>query len=162
MARTAYLILLSLLLIAVHTVLVPFLAILDITPDILLLWVVYIAVREGQMPATAAGFLIGLVADLVAGDAVLGLSSLSKTLAGFIAGYFHNENKTLQTLGSYTFLIIVALAALLHNTIYFTIFLQGTSPGVAVTLLRYGLPAAAYTVAVGLLPMFAFARRMLT
>jgi rod shape-determining protein MreD len=162
MARTLGLILFSLLLLAVHTVLVPFLSILDITPDILLLWIVIIAVREGQMPATVAGFLIGLAADLLAGDAVLGLSSLAKTLAGFVAGYFYNENKTQHTLGSPRFLVIVAVAALLHNAVYFSIFLQGAGPGVVTTLLRYGLPAAAYTLAVGLLPMFAFARRILT
>jgi rod shape-determining protein MreD len=109
-----------------------------------------------------AGFLIGLAADLLAGDAVLGLSSLAKTLAGFVAGYFYNENKTQHTLGSPRFLVIVAVAALLHNAVYFSIFLQGAGPGVVTTLLRYGLPAAAYTLAVGLLPMFAFARRILT
>lgn len=162
MARVLGLVLVTLLLLAVHTVLVPFLTILDITPDILLLWIVIIAVREGQMPAALAGFLIGLAADLLAGDAVLGLSSLAKTLAGFAAGYFYSENKTRQTLGSPRLLVITALAALLHNTVYFTVFLQGTDLGVGGILLRYGLPAALYTVAVALLPMFAFARRILT
>jgi len=40
-----------------------------------------------------------MVVDLLSGaDGMLGLSALAKTIAGFVAGYFYNENKTLQTL----------------------------------------------------------------
>lgn len=156
-------ILLSVVFIIVHTTLVKFLAIRDVTPDILVVWIVYLAIRRGQMVGTIAGFLLGIVVDLLAGqDGMLGVSSLAKTIAGFAAGYFHDENKTHQTLGGYSFLVVTGIAAIMHNIIYFLIFLQGSSTDIAGILLTYGFPATLYTVAVALLPMFAFARKYLT
>ncbi len=160
MRRTIADILLSLLLFLVHSTLVKFLSIRDITPDILVVWIVYLSIREGQLVGTVAGFLIGLAVDLMSGsDGMLGLSALAKTVAGFAAGYFYNENKTQQTLGGYPFIIAVAVASLLHNIIYFVIFLQGSPLGLQSIILMYGIPATLYTAAVGFLPMFAFARK---
>lgn len=155
--------LLSLLFLVVHMTVVKFLAIRDITPDILVIWIVYLAVRDGHIAGATAGFLLGLAVDQLSGaDGMLGLSALAKTIAGFAGGYFHNENKTQQTLGGTMFLVAVGVAALLHNTAYFLIFLQGSSSGVWAMMFRYGLPATLYTAAFALLPMFAFARKYLT
>lgn len=161
MKRISGYVFVTILLLIIHTTLIRFLAIGGIAPDILLVLVAYIAVREGQIRATVAGFLIGILVDLISGSGgMLGLSALSMTLAGFVAGYFYNENKVLQNLGSYRFLIIIGAAALLHHTVYFLIFLQGSSLGVDAMILRYGIAAAVYTTALGLLPMFVYARRM--
>jgi rod shape-determining protein MreD len=163
MRRIALYTLLSLLFILLQTTVVRFLSIERIVPDILLIWVVFIAVRQGQTAGTLAGFLIGLVVDFLSGaDGMLGLASLSKTVAGFVAGYFYDEHKTFQTLGAYQFLIIVAVASVLQNVIYFVIFLQGTDIGWWGAIVLYGLPTSFYTVVVALLPMFAYARRYLT
>jgi rod shape-determining protein MreD len=153
----------SLLLVLLSTTLLRFLTIGDIAPDILLIWVVYIAIREGQMAGTVAGFLIGLAVDLLSGtDGMVGLAALSKTVGGFLAGYFYNENKTLQTLGGYQFLIAVGVVSLVHNVIYFLIFLQGTELSWWRIIVSYGVPGTVYTVAAALLPMFVIARRHLT
>jgi len=163
MRRALPTILLSLLMLLIHSTLVPFLAIRDVIPDILLIWIVILAVREGQITATIAGFALGLAQDLVgAGAGMIGLAALSKTVAGFVAGYFYNENKIQQTLGGYTFIVAVGIAALLQNVIYFIVYLQGSSLGLGSIMLEYGIPATLYTAAVGLLPMFAFARRYRT
>jgi rod shape-determining protein MreD len=155
--------LLSLLFLVVQTTVIPFLGIRTIVPDILVVWIVYLAVRDGHIAGSTAGFLLGLGVDLLSGsDGMLGLSSLAKSVAGFAAGYFHNENKTQQTLGGTMLLVAVGVAALLHNMIYFLIFLQGSSLDVWAMVFQYGLPATLYTVAFALLPMFAFARKYLT
>jgi hypothetical protein len=102
------------------------------------------------------------VLDLLSGnDGMLGLTALAKTAGGFTAGYFFNENKTLQTLGSYRFILIIFFVSLVHNLIYFVIFLQGSSAHWWQAILLYGLPAALYTAAFGLIPAFVFARRTL-
>lgn len=140
-----------------------FLAIANIVPDILLIWIVYIAVREGQSPATTAGFLIGVTMNLMGTtNGMLGLAALAKTFAGFSAGYFHNENKIYTTLGGYRFIVIVSIASFVHNTIYFIIFLQGSELSWIQSVVYYGIPTTAYTAAVALVPMFAFARRSLS
>ncbi len=156
-------ILFSILFLLLHTTLVRYLAIETIVPDLLLIWIVYLAVRRGQIAATTAGFFIGLVADILAGsDGMLGLSALSKTVAGFVAGYSYNENKVFQTLGGYPFVVIVTLASLVHNLIYFFIFLQGSDLSWWSGIVLFGLPTTLYTVAVSLLPMFAFGRKYLS
>ena len=145
---------LSLLVIVVHTTLTEFIAILGITPDIPLAWIVYLSVRRGQIPGTVGGFLIGLTLDLLSGlDGVLGLSALTMTLAGFVAGYFYNENKIWQTLGGTRFLVITAIAASVHHLLYFVIFLQGTAIGWWGTVGRYAVPSVLSTTAAAVLPM---------
>jgi len=163
MRQTLLDILLTLLILLLQTTLVRFLAVGGLEPDIVLVWIVFYALRRGQIPGTIAGFASGLLLDLLSGaDGMLGLAALSKTVAGFLTGYYFNENKTLQTLGSYRSVLILAGMAFVHNLIYFTIFLQGTDVGVWGTLALYGIPSAAYTAAIGLLPMFAYARRLLS
>jgi rod shape-determining protein MreD len=162
MPRPAADILLSVLVLVLQTTLVHFLAIQGIVPDLVLLWVITIAIRRGQIPATIAGFLLGLALDLISGpDGVLGLAALSKTVGGFLAGYFYSENKILQTLGGYQLVLITALVALIHNLLYFFVFLQGSGLGWAAMMIRYGIPATAYTTAIAVLPMFAYARKVL-
>jgi len=162
MQRWVTIVVASLLLVLLQTTLVRFLSIESIGPDILLIWIVALGIRDGHITGTTAGFFIGLVLDLLSGsDGMLGLAALSKTLAGFIAGYFYNENKTYQTLGSYQFLLILAAGALVHNLAYFVILLQGSGIRWWNALLMYGVPSMLYTTAVGVLPMFVIARKHL-
>ena len=108
----------TLFLLVLQTTIIPFVSIANIVPDILIVWIVYVAIKLGQIPATVAGFMIGIAVDLV-GVHFIGLSALSKTIAGFFAGYFYNENKIDYTIGNYQFLIIVGLSSFFHNIIYF-------------------------------------------
>jgi rod shape-determining protein MreD len=162
MRRTLVDIALTVLFVLLQTTIAQYLAVAGLSPDIALIWIVYLALRRGQITGTLAGFFTGLVLDLLSGsDGMLGLAALSKTAAGFTAGYFFNENKTLQTLGSYRFILIILFVSLVHNLIYFIIFLQGSGAHWWQAILLYGIPAALYTAAVGLIPTFVFARRAL-
>lgn len=148
-------------LLLLQTTFIPLLSLGGMVPDLLLVWVVYTALRRGQVETTIAGFLVGLLQDLVSTQ-LFGLAALSKTIAGFLAGYFYNENKTDQTLGTYRFLLVVGLCSLAHNGIYFLIFLQGTDVSLILTTMQFSLATTAYTMAVSALPMFAFSRRLAT
>jgi rod shape-determining protein MreD len=156
-------ILLSIAVLLLQTTLVKFLAIRTIVPDLVLLWIVAVAIRRGQIPATIAGFSLGLLQDLLSGpDGMLGLAAFAKTLGGFVAGYFFNENKVFVTLGSYRLLLLAAGVSVLHNILYFLILLQGSGISWSDSLLSYGFPTTLYTVGVALIPMFAFARKQLS
>ncbi|MBI4535272.1 MAG: rod shape-determining protein MreD [Ignavibacteriae bacterium] len=160
MRRIVLYLLISVLLIILHTTLMKYLAIGDIVPDILVVWIVYVAIRDGQLAGTVTGFSIGLAIDLMSGvDGMLGLSTMAKTVCGFAGGYFFNENKTFQTLGSWRYIVAIVVTSLLHNVIYFIIFLQGTPIGWSGAVLRYGIPTTAYSAAFALLPMFVFLRK---
>ncbi len=162
MSRPLTDILISVLIFILQTTVARFLAIRGIVPDLVLLWVITIALRRGQLPATIAGFTMGLGLDVMSGpDGVLGLSALAKTIGGFLAGYFYNENKVLQTMGGFQLPLITALVSLIHNLIYFLLFLQGSGLGWAAMVGLYGIPATVYTTAIAVLPMLVYARRVL-
>jgi len=148
----------ALMLITVQTKVMSVFSLEGITPDLLLIWLIYIAIKNDQLTATIWGFTIGIMFDLATGN-FIGLSALSKTIAGFIAGYFYNENKAAMTLGSYRFVIIVLLISVVHNSIYFTAFTRGSEIGLWRAIFQYGLATTFYTAAVTLLPMFIFARK---
>ena len=158
MNRTTKNILISLALVVLQTTIARSISLEGITPDLLVIWVVYLAITEGQLPATVWGFCIGLCMDLVSGS-FLGLSALTKTLCGFLGGYFFNENKTQLTLGSYRFLLIVLLAGFVHNFLYFLIFTQGTDIRFWQAVFHFGVTTTLYTATVSLLPMFTFSRK---
>jgi len=160
MARPFLLLVISLAVLLVQTTAIPFVAVGTIVPDLVLIWIVYLGIARGPVTASTAGFFLGLALDILAGeDGMLGLSSLTKAVAGFLAGYTFNKNKTAQTLSSAQFPVIVAVVSLVHNLLYFIIFLQGTDITWNDAIVRHGIPATVYTVLVALLPMFILARR---
>lgn len=163
MHRTLTLVALSLVVLLVQTMIVPHLAIVSIVPDLVLIWIVYVAIAHGQVAAMTTGFLLGLLLDVLSsGENMLGLSALAKTLAGFLAGYSYNENKIAEHLSGPQFPILLLAVSLVHNLLYFLIFLQGSDLHWNETILQFGIPATVYTVAVAVIPMFAFARHYRT
>lgn len=158
MPKQLQLILITLVLIALQTTIVGFTSIANIIPDVMLIWIVYLAITQGQIPAMIYGFAIGLILDLISGQFV-GLSALSKTIAGFLAGYFYHENKTDINLANYQFLIFVGVSSLAHNLIYFAIFTQGSEVDLFTAIFRFGLFSTIYTTFIALIPMFIHARR---
>lgn len=147
-----------LLLIAAHQIVIPALSIAEVTPDLVLIALVVIAIVEGQMYGVVAAFLAGLIFDIATAD-ILGVNGFAKLLATFGAGYAHNPNTTARVLGSWRFLVILALAALGHNVVYFFFYLRPTELSFTDFFLIYGLATTAYTVVLGLLPMLYFGRK---
>lgn len=145
-------------LLLLQTTFIPFLSVGGFLPDLFIIWVVYVAIRRGQVEAMIAGFAVGLLQDVVTTQ-FFGLAALSKTVCGFAAGYFYNENNTEHTLGSYRFVLIVLLCSLIHNIIYYGIFLQGIRDSVLPALLEFSLATSLYTGIISVLPMFTFVRK---
>jgi rod shape-determining protein MreD len=161
MARQTKYLFLSILLILIQMQVMRLLTLEGITPDILTIWIVYLALKEGQLQGTIWGFVVGLLFDVMTGS-FIGLAALAKTICGFMAGYFYNENKTAMTLGSYRFIVIVLVVSLIHNTLYFIVFTQGSEIGLLRAIFQVGLATTLYTAAVTLLPMFAFSQKYIS
>ena len=150
----------ALALLLVHSVIVPYLALAHVVPDVLLIFVAFLAVMEGRLTATIGGFLIGLLLDLTGGEsAVLGLSALTKSVSGFLAGLYYSEGRTFQTLGSYRFVVLVAVVSFVHNIMYFAIYLQGSGISLGDAVFLHAVPGTLYCALVSLLPMFFFSRK---
>ena len=142
----------------VHLLIVRFIGIEEVTPDLLLILVVWIAISNGQMSGIIAGFVIGLVMDGITGD-VLGTNALAKTFAGFIAGFFFNENKVYLTLGNYPALLITLLCAVVHNFIYYFFHVHYAETTFTVFIYKYCIASSLYTTVFAIIPMLITARR---
>jgi hypothetical protein len=84
---------------------------------------------------------------------------LSKTIAGFVVGYFFNENTVEQTLGSYRYVLLIGLCSIIQDLVYFIIFFQGTEGSIIFSVLQMTLGMTLYTCVIGVLAMFFFSRK---
>jgi len=131
-------------LLIVQTTVVPFISINGITPDLIIIMLVFFTIRNGQIYGTVLGFTYGFLFDLITGS-LLGTTMLSKTIAGFIAGYFSNENKRDIYFKSYFFIFIVLLCSVVDLTI--NTFLSSIDLNTSIVLLLFeqGVLPAIYT-----------------
>ncbi|RPI65731.1 MAG: rod shape-determining protein MreD [Ignavibacteriae bacterium] len=142
----------AMLLSVVHVVFLRFIAVTSVTPDLLLILVVWIALIEGQFTGMLAGFLCGILFDVVSAD-VIGTNALAKTIAGFTAGYFFRDGFGAAIIGSYRFLLIVALAGFIHNLLYFFFYIQPMQVSFYSFFLTYGVATTLYTTVAAVFPM---------
>ena len=124
-----------------HTV-----SIAGISPDFVLLVLVYIGITGGQIEATVFGFCSGFLIDIYAPE-TLGINTLSNAVVGFAVGFFRvgvvAEDLQVQAL-------ILFLATLLHDFIFFTIYSISEPLNIFFLFLRYGLGTAVYTTVLGI------------
>jgi rod shape-determining protein MreD len=132
----------SLLAILLQIVVAPWLTIQSIKPDFILILVLFVAIMQGRIYGQLFGFGIGLVVDSIGIGSFLGLSALSKTIAGFIAGYLKKKRNRLNKFAYYS---IACFIVLVHFIIFYLINFKNSGYGVQYILLRYVLPEVVYT-----------------
>ena len=153
--------LIAVLLLLLQTTFIPYISLGGYLPDLFIPWLVILALRRCQIEVTVTGFLVGLLQDATTAR-FFGLAALSKTLSCFVAGYFFNENTSVQTLASYRYVLIVGLCTLIHNVVYFSIFLQGSEGPVFLSGLQLSVGSTLYTGVLSVLPMFAYSQKYST
>jgi rod shape-determining protein MreD len=129
-------------LLVVQSTIIPLASIVGVVPDLILILLVYFTLRMGQLHGTILGFIYGFLLDLITGN-IFGSAMISKTLSGFITGYFYNENKLDLYFKSVVFSLIVFLSSTidsfifsfftsveLEKTIILRFFEQGMFPGI--------------------------------
>jgi rod shape-determining protein MreD len=120
---------------------------LNITPDLVLIAVVFISVSEGKIFGSVTGFLAGFVIDLISGS-FLGLMALSYAIAGFVAGGFFTEGD--KYLSKINFLVIIFLSSIISNFIYYIVYFQGLSLNFFDIFTKYILTSSTYTTIVSI------------
>lgn len=128
-----------------------------ITPDVVLIGLVYVGIKRGKITGSISGFLSGLILDIFS-FSFIGLMALSKTVAGFISGFFNENTKMERYLNSYIFILIVTFCSLINNTVYFLFYFQGTNLVLFDIVIRYIVPTTIYTALFSIFPVL-FARR---
>ncbi len=120
----------------------PLFSIREVAPDFILITVIAISLQKGKIWGIIAGFVGGLLLDSF-GAGMIGLSSLTKTIAAFTAGVFVGERleRSFGTIAG--FLVIVLL---IHDAMYFIIAAIGTAISFWSALFKYALPTTLYTL----------------
>ena len=118
-----------------------------IRPDVVLIIIVYIGLRRGQLEATIFGFCAGFLID-VYNPEFMGVNAMSNAVVGFAVGYSRSgivaEDLRVQVL-------ILLIAGLIHDLLYFALS-SGSDPLNMVTaFFRYGVGTAAYTSLIGMM-----------
>lgn len=135
-----------------------FLSIAGASPDFLLIFLVYIVIREGQFIGMTSGFFLGLALDLFS-SGVLGWHSLSKTVACFLVGFFFNPDRIEQYIRNWPFLLLTLLGAVVNNLVYYFLYTRGSNISYGEFMFVYGGVGSMYTVAVAILPLLYWSRR---
>lgn len=79
-----------------------------VSPQLVVLFVVYLALREGQLFGMGGGFTIGLLNDLLATH-FIGYTSFIGVVAGFVAGFFYKESDVEIAAKNFSFAWISAI-----------------------------------------------------
>lgn len=85
-ARTAVMTLVLLTAALLQSSLLPFLPVTALTPDLLMLIVMVVALRDGPQAGLRVGFAAGLLADLLVAQTPVGSATLVQTAIGGIVG----------------------------------------------------------------------------
>lgn len=145
-------------LLAIQLLIVPLLSINSVVPDLILILLVFYTLQTGQIYGTILGFILGLFTDLITGN-ILGSMMFAKTLSGFVAGYFYNENKKSHYFNSYLFLLIVLLCALIDSVAFTLISSFDISKNIIMIIFEQGILPAIYTAVVASLIVFFYPKR---
>lgn len=132
--------------------LLHFIAIKGIVPDLILIFVIIISLRENKSKATSIGFVAGLIQDIFS-TYFFGLSALTKTIVGFW-GVFFQQPKKKYMLSSYT--IAVVILVLIHDIIFGIIYNLGTHSGFFRLMFQFVLPRALYTLLFAVITYLSF------
>ena len=137
--------------VVIQTTLVPLIAVKQIAPDLLLLYVVFRGIREGRTHGMILGFSAGLLQDL-SGSGLPGPIALARTVAVFLACSLpvNPYEKNIWMVGA------VLWTAAIVQQIIISIFTGGDSAlGIFGMVFRYGIPSALYTFILGWIWAFA-------
>lgn len=108
----------------------------SVAPQLVILFVIYISLREGQLFGVTGGFIAGLANDMLVTH-FIGFTSFVGVLAGFISGFFYRESEVDLAARTLNFAWISAVTLFLTELIalpivaagelnYFYVFLKFT------------------------------------
>ena len=138
---------------------IPLIAVAGVIPDLVLITLVYYSISRDQFYGTVLGASYGFFIDLITGS-LLGSSMLSKTIAGFTAGYFSTETKKEINISTYIFSLIVFICALIDSIIFSFFSAFDVQTNIFKLLFGQALLPSLYTAVVSILFIFSpFKRR---
>ena len=140
------------ILLFVETNLLHLISIKNITPDLILVYVLIFSLRENKSKAAMIGFGAGLIQDVFT-TKFFGLSAFTKSIAGFLGVFFQQQRIEYKLLYySTVFLVLIFI----HELIYQLIYSLGGDIGFWNLLLYSIIPRTFYTLAMAVIFYFIF------
>lgn len=121
---------------------IPFFSIHGATPNLILIMVIIVSIREGRTWGVISGFIVGFCFDFF-GTGFVGVSSLANSVAAFSAGFLRTTQfeKRLVTLYS-----ILMGTVVLHDVLYLTLQRLGSYTNYWSLLFLDVLPQSLYSL----------------
>jgi len=129
---------------------IRFIEIVHWRPDLILIVLVFFSLKKGPNWGMTAGFVSGLLQDLISVE-MLGLTALTKTLAGFLAGVLSGKLTTRAE-----FFLVLLISGFVHDLVYFFISTLGENFSLHSLLIFYTIPNLLYTVIIGAIMYYFF------
>ncbi len=123
-----------------------------VSPQLVILFVVYLALREGQLFGTAGGFVAGLVNDLLVTH-FIGFTSFVGVLAGFISGFFYKESEVELAAKTLSFAWVSAVALFISELVALPIIAAGEL-NYLYAFLKFTLGTTVYTSVIAMIIVF--------
>ena len=123
----------------------------DVWPDVVLLYVAYVALRRGRVAGAVTGFSAGLLMDVLVNPATLGVNALLKTLLGFIVGLFQSEQGEHLRLTPVQAFVGALVVAVVHNGLLTILLALDQDTRTPFLIVGVWLGGSLYTAAVALI-----------
>jgi rod shape-determining protein MreD len=150
----------ALLLVIIDVLASSYVTISGAMPDLTVIFLAYLIIIRGQFVAEIGGFFLGLSIDILS-SGTLGAHALSLTLAGFLLGYFYDEELSNRRLRNWPFLLFVFVASVINNLVYYFFFTIGSGLSFIDYASARGGLRTLLTVIVAIIPMFYWSRKPL-
>lgn len=128
----------------IQLVIIPLVSIGSVIPDLMIILVVFVALRHGQLYGTIFGAIAGLFFDLISGG-IIGSAMFAKTLSGFVAGYFFSDNKIEYNISTMFMLLVVFIASSINSFFYLLISSSEIKLTATYLILEQGILPGFYT-----------------
>ena len=137
-----------------QTYLVPVLEINVWRPDLIIIIVLFIGYKYGALPATLAGFVLGIFQDSLSASPI-GISSFANCIVGFLAGSFREYKMKSNTAYLTTILLL-----LLHGFLFYLIYHVKTEASYTYLIFTRIFPNTIYTFIIWLISSYFFKSMM--
>lgn len=132
---------------------VPLIEIFESIPNLLLLFSIWIVLREGKLIGFSSAFVLGIIYDVFTLQ-VLGVSSFAFLVSSLIASFFYRKDKEILVLAHYGFLFIVFFSAMSANLIQNIFYLRLSQIDFWISFVYKWLGNTLYTTFLSTIPLY--------
>lgn len=132
---------------------IPLVELFESIPNLLLLFSIWIVLREGKLIGFVSAFLLGIIYDIFTLQ-VIGVSSFAFLVSALIASLFYRKDKEILVISNYSFLFIVFISAISANLIQNIFYLRLSQINFWISFIYKWLGSTLYTTILSLIPYY--------